>query len=334
MIFTIPAAWALTRRRSRLDADIYLGTMAIVVVGSVLWGLRLGDFNTFYVFFGGIAVFATPLAAAAAWSVFCRSRQTNHLRVAAFVVVLCAVQLLVGAAIIAPAALRKSAPLPERQPIPIAMLDEICSTSGRRQGRIRVSTVRGGDIRPASTAQHRRSRRPTRRAHVLPGRRCQPACRRHPVGGDTKLIVARHPSAPSIQMCSRARPPRPSVPSFATTSTTYMSTCSIRTCCCRTPGSSRRLTAPSCSSTPRFRPLMALETYFDLVEVDPLPLDDQRALADLRVDRADVLAEHADEEQLDGAEEVDADQEGREPELQRRPRTAAWPPGIRTRSAG
>ena len=33
--------------------------------GALVWGARLGDFNTFHLFFGGIAVFATPAAAVA-----------------------------------------------------------------------------------------------------------------------------------------------------------------------------------------------------------------------------------------------------------------------------
>jgi hypothetical protein len=76
-------------------------------------------------FFAGIGVFAPPLAAAATWTVLERLRQTRHLQLAATVAVLVVAQLAWGAAINAPAALRRSAPLEDRQPVPVAMLDTI-----------------------------------------------------------------------------------------------------------------------------------------------------------------------------------------------------------------
>src|SRR5664280_1872992 len=42
------------------------------------------------------------------------------------------------------------------------------------------------------------------------------------------------------------------------------------------------------------------------VEIDALPLDHQRPVIHLRMYRTDVLAEDADEEELHGAEKVDA----------------------------
>ena len=63
-------------RRSR--PDLYLGTGALLVAGALVWGARLGDFNTFHVFFAGIAVFATPVAAVAVWSIWLRLRATGH----------------------------------------------------------------------------------------------------------------------------------------------------------------------------------------------------------------------------------------------------------------
>src|SRR5664280_16854 len=51
------------------------------------------------------------------------------------------------------------------------------------------------------------------------------------------------------------------------------------------------------------------------VEVDALLLHHERSLVHLGVDRADVLADNPDEEELHGAEEVDADQEWRQAEL-------------------
>ena len=57
----------------------------------------------------------------------------------------------------------------------------------------------------------------------------------------------------------------------------------------------------------------------DWIEVDPLLLDDQRALMDLRVDRPNVLTEEANEEELHCAEEVDPDDQRGEPEVERVP---------------
>ena len=52
-----------------------------------------------------------------------------------------------------------------------------------------------------------------------------------------------------------------------------------------------------------------------MVEVDPFSFHDERPFVDLRMDRADVLAEHPDEEELNCTEEVDSDQERRQAKL-------------------
>src|ERR1035438_8981126 len=52
------------------------------------------------------------------------------------------------------------------------------------------------------------------------------------------------------------------------------------------------------------------------VEVDPFPLDHQRPTHDLGVDRADVFAEDADEDELHGAEEEHADHQRRNTNLE------------------
>src|SRR5258706_7488638 len=51
LLFGVPIGWVLIRRRWQLEASIYLGTMAAIAVGAVLWGWRLADLNTFYLFF-------------------------------------------------------------------------------------------------------------------------------------------------------------------------------------------------------------------------------------------------------------------------------------------
>jgi hypothetical protein len=94
--FAITVAWLLIRKEAPVQADVYLGTMAILVAGAIAWGGRLGDFTMFHVFYGAIAVFATPVAAVAVGTLFERLRATRHRRLAAGLVGLCAIQLLMG----------------------------------------------------------------------------------------------------------------------------------------------------------------------------------------------------------------------------------------------
>ena len=56
--------------------------IADLITGTLVWGARLGDFNTFHLFYGGMAVFATPAAAVAVWSVWRRLRATGRRRLA------------------------------------------------------------------------------------------------------------------------------------------------------------------------------------------------------------------------------------------------------------
>jgi len=53
----------------------------------------------FYFYFGGIATFATPVAAVAVWTLVQRLREARHLRLAVGVIVLCGVQLELGVAL-------------------------------------------------------------------------------------------------------------------------------------------------------------------------------------------------------------------------------------------
>jgi hypothetical protein len=76
--FAILVAWLFVRRNRGIDADVYLGTMTILLVGALVWGARLGEFTMFHVFYGAIAVFATPVAAIAIRTVWGRLRSTGH----------------------------------------------------------------------------------------------------------------------------------------------------------------------------------------------------------------------------------------------------------------
>jgi hypothetical protein len=95
----IAIAWFMVRKESSIDADLYLGTAALVLTGAFVWGALLADIFTFHVFFGAIAVFATPAAAVAVWSIWLRLRASGHRPLAVAVLVLCGTQLLLGAAL-------------------------------------------------------------------------------------------------------------------------------------------------------------------------------------------------------------------------------------------
>lgn len=95
-LVAIPLAAWLLRRESTVRAAVFVGTTALVVFGALAWGARLGDFTMFHVFFGGIAVFGTPAAAAAAWLLLSRLRAKGYRRVAAVAFFACVVQLQTG----------------------------------------------------------------------------------------------------------------------------------------------------------------------------------------------------------------------------------------------
>ena len=94
----IAIAWFMVRKEPSIEADLYLGTAALLVTGALVWGARLGDFITTHLFVAGIAVFAMPAAAVAVWSIWLRLRATGHRRLAVAMLVLCIAQLEFGVA--------------------------------------------------------------------------------------------------------------------------------------------------------------------------------------------------------------------------------------------
>jgi hypothetical protein len=64
-LLAIPIAWIVDRVDAPARAELFFGTMMLVLVGALIWGARIGDFNMFHVFFAGVAVFAVPVAALA-----------------------------------------------------------------------------------------------------------------------------------------------------------------------------------------------------------------------------------------------------------------------------
>ena len=105
-------------------ADLYAGTVVLLVAGAILWGARIADFTMFYLFFAGIAVIATPVAAIAVRDLWEHLRATRHLRLAFGLVVLCVVQLDFGvvAGIIR---LQSFGPYAIQPSIPVKLLDAI-----------------------------------------------------------------------------------------------------------------------------------------------------------------------------------------------------------------
>jgi hypothetical protein len=120
----IPFAWLVTRRRSPTTASVFLGTAVLVVSGAIAWGARLADFDTFHVFFAGIAVFATPVAAVAVWTLIGYVRQHGGPRLATAALVLSIVQVELGV-IPAVARMQQFGPGPNYPPIPLAALTAI-----------------------------------------------------------------------------------------------------------------------------------------------------------------------------------------------------------------
>lgn len=91
--FAIGVAWLLVRRDDPLQSSLYVGVTAILAAGALGWGLRLADFNMFHLFFGGLVVFGTPVAAVAVWTVWMRLRASGHPSLALLVLLLCVGQI-------------------------------------------------------------------------------------------------------------------------------------------------------------------------------------------------------------------------------------------------
>jgi hypothetical protein len=96
-LLAIPFGWLVTKSKADPQAWLFAGTSILLVAGAFAWGARLGDFTMFHVFYGGIAAFATPVAAVAAVVVLRRLQRTGHRRLVATLVVLCLMQLQLGA---------------------------------------------------------------------------------------------------------------------------------------------------------------------------------------------------------------------------------------------
>ena len=128
----IAVAWFIVRKQEPIEADLYLGTSAIVVIGAVIWGAVLANFYTFYVFFAALAIFATPAGAVAVWRLWVRVRATSHRRLRFAVIVLCAIQLDLGVAV-SIGRLQAFGPGGNPPPVSVAMLAAIMQLPSKRQ---------------------------------------------------------------------------------------------------------------------------------------------------------------------------------------------------------
>ena len=95
-ILAVPAAALVDRPAERIHRNIVIGTIAILVVGAVVWGARLYDFNLFHLFFGGLVVIATPVAACGIWMLGRRLRGTGKRRLSTALMVAVSLQLGLG----------------------------------------------------------------------------------------------------------------------------------------------------------------------------------------------------------------------------------------------
>jgi hypothetical protein len=98
ILLAIPVGWFLARTDAPLHADLYVATIGLLAAGAIAWGARLGDFTMFYLYFAGIAVFATALAAVAVRTLWDRLRGSRRRLLAAGLVAACLVQLELGVA--------------------------------------------------------------------------------------------------------------------------------------------------------------------------------------------------------------------------------------------
>jgi hypothetical protein len=122
LLLTIQLAWLFSRRDRPVFAETCLATMVLVVAGAIAWGWGYATLSMFYFFFGGITVFATPIAAVATWLLLKRIHAGRHPRLALGVVALCVVQLELGVVL---GLARLQGGSADVQPVPISLLQAI-----------------------------------------------------------------------------------------------------------------------------------------------------------------------------------------------------------------
>lgn len=124
----IPVSAWRTRRQRGPVADLCLGVMALLIAGAIGWGARLSEFTMFYLLFAGIAVYATPVAAAAVWSLICHLRLSGHGILAVVLAALCVIQLQIG--VKAATVWLQALGVATFEPIPTTLLQSIAELPG------------------------------------------------------------------------------------------------------------------------------------------------------------------------------------------------------------
>jgi hypothetical protein len=119
----IPLAWLAGRGERTTRSDLLLLTTFAVIGGALIWGLRVGDYNTFHFFFAPIVALATPLAVVATWDLRDRLRSRGFGRLAGLLVGILALQTSVGF-VTGIERLRAMGP-GTYEPIPLEVLDAI-----------------------------------------------------------------------------------------------------------------------------------------------------------------------------------------------------------------
>jgi hypothetical protein len=120
-------AWFLVRKDRPIEAGLYAGTSALLIAGAIAWGARLDDLDSVHLFYGGIAVFATPVASLAVVTIWLRLRIHGQRRLAVAVLVLCVAQIQFGV-ILGIIRLASFGP-GKNAPVPVAILAEIRTLS-------------------------------------------------------------------------------------------------------------------------------------------------------------------------------------------------------------
>ena len=95
LFLMIPVGLA-ARPSSSLIRPLVIGTTALIGTGALVWGLRVADFISFYFYYAGLALFATPVAAIVVRAVWDQANvgRIHLIRIGLFVT--CAIQLGFG----------------------------------------------------------------------------------------------------------------------------------------------------------------------------------------------------------------------------------------------
>jgi hypothetical protein len=96
MIGSVVVVLLKTRRTKNAVFWLALAATGIVVFGAFAWGARLGDFTMFHVYFGAMAVMATPVAAVAIWMIVRDLDRASRHAVALGLALVTVIQIEVG----------------------------------------------------------------------------------------------------------------------------------------------------------------------------------------------------------------------------------------------